>query len=77
MAQKDVLVKPCEPRYDEVYEQGVQWLNNLDKPACETEQQSWTCPNMKGVDNDNDMSGEHYECKVCGRRMFLDYEEMK
>jgi hypothetical protein len=45
--------------------------------VCQTERESWSCPNMKGVEGDTDMSGEHYECKVCGRTMFLDYEEMK
>lgn len=44
---------------------------------CATERQSWTCPNMKGVEGDVSMEYEHYECKVCGRTMKLDYEEMK
>jgi len=44
---------------------------------CTTDRQSWSCPNMKDVEGDTDMSGEHYECKVCGRRMFLDYDEMR
>lgn len=35
------------------------------------------CPNMKGVDGDTDMSGDNYECKVCGQRVWLDYEDMK
>ncbi len=34
------------------------------------------CPNMKMRD-DNSMEGETYDCKVCGARVFLDYEDMK
>lgn len=45
--------------------------------TCATERESWTCKNMKSVDGDTDMEYEHYECKVCGRRMKLDYEEMR
>jgi hypothetical protein len=44
---------------------------------CKTARESWRCPNMKPRDDDRDMSGEHYECKVCGRTMFLDYDEMR
>ncbi len=49
------------------------------KPAepCKTERESWSCKNMKEVEGDLSMTHEHYECKVCGRRMALDYEEMK
>jgi hypothetical protein len=50
---------------------------SLGKKPCETERQSWQCPNMKPRENDNDMSGEHYECKVCHRHVFLDYDEMR
>ena len=35
------------------------------------------CPNMKEVDGDTDMSFEHYECKECGLRDYLDYDEMR
>ena len=44
---------------------------------CRSERDSWTCKNMKPVDGDTDMQFEHYECKVCGRHMSLDYDEMK
>lgn len=44
---------------------------------CATERETWTCPNMRGVDGDLSMDYEYYECKVCGRTMKLDYEEMK
>lgn len=44
---------------------------------CESDRASWTCENMKPVEGDTDMQFEHYECKVCGRRMSLDYDEMK
>jgi hypothetical protein len=44
---------------------------------CQTERESWTCPNMKSVPGDKDMSGDNYACKVCGRTMWLDYEEMR
>jgi len=35
------------------------------------------CPNMQPKENDTDMNYEHYECKVCGKTDYLDYEEMK
>lgn len=35
-----------------------------------------SCPNLVERD-DHSMSGETYDCKVCGEHMFLDYEEMK
>ena len=35
------------------------------------------CPNMKPVEGDTDMEREHYECKVCGKTDWLDYEDMK
>ena len=44
---------------------------------CQTRQESWACPNMKEVENDTSMTYEHYECKICGRRMALDYDEMR
>ena len=48
----------------------------LGSKPCETDRQSWRCPNMLPRDNDTDMRGEHYDCKVCGRHVFLDYDEM-
>lgn len=49
-----------------------------EKPIpCKTERESWSCPNMKGRENDTDLTGEHYECKVCGQTIFLDYDEMR
>lgn len=44
---------------------------------CTTERESWTCPNMKSVRDDRDMTGDNYKCAVCGRTMWLDYEEMR
>lgn len=44
---------------------------------CKTDRESWNCPNMKEVENDTSMTHEHYECKICGRRMALDYDEMR
>ena len=35
------------------------------------------CPNMKEVERDLSMDREHYKCDVCGKRDYLDYEEMK
>jgi len=49
---------------------------NTDEP-CQTEQQSWTCKNMEPIEGDTSMEYEYYECKICSRRMKLDYEEMK
>lgn len=51
--------------------------SSLGRVPCETDRQSWSCPNMKDVEGDLDMSFEHYECEMCGRRISLDYEEMK
>lgn len=44
---------------------------------CATERESWQCPNMKDRDDDRDMEREHYDCKVCGRHVALDYDEMR
>lgn len=49
----------------------------VDVQQCETEEESWSCKNMLGVVGDMSMTHEHYECKVCGRRMSLDYDEMR
>lgn len=55
------------------------WNENkeLGKEPCKTERDSWQCPNMQAVENDTSMTHEHYACNVCGRRVALDYEEMK
>lgn len=45
--------------------------------SCATDRESWACLNMKPIEDDSDMQYEHYECKVCGRTMKLDYEEIK
>ena len=44
---------------------------------CATERDSWGYPNMREVEGDTSMTHEHYACTVCGRRMALDYEEMR
>lgn len=49
----------------------------LGQRPCANDRDSWQCPNMKEVEGDTDMEYEHYECKLCGRRISLDYEEMK
>lgn len=51
--------------------------HSLGKEPCATERQSWQCPNMREVEGDTSMTHEHYECKVCGRRVALDYDEMR
>lgn len=45
--------------------------------VCQSARESWTCPNMKEREGDTSMDYEHYACKVCGRTMKLDYEEMR
>jgi len=35
------------------------------------------CPNMRERDNCQSMSYEHYDCKVCGEHIALDYDEMR
>ena len=42
------------------------------KMHCKTDRESWRCPDRKERANGLDMSGEHYECKVCEMRHFLD-----
>ncbi len=44
---------------------------------CKTERDSWQCKNMLPVDGDTSLTHEHYACTVCGRRMSLDYDEMR
>ena len=55
------------------------WTNNpeLGKHACTTERDSWQCPNMKRRENDRDMTGENYDCALCGRHEWLDYDDMR
>ena len=50
---------------------------SLGKTPCTTERQTWQCPNMKPIPGDTDMSFEHYKCNLCGKKISLDYEEMK
>ena len=38
---------------------------------------SLSCPNMKDRENDTSMSYEHYDCKVCGGHIALDYDDMR
>jgi len=52
-------------------------VSDKNDSPCTPERDSWTCKNMRPVEGDLDMEYEHYECKVCGRTMKLDYEEMK
>jgi hypothetical protein len=35
------------------------------------------CPNMKEREGCTSMSYEHYDCKVCGAHVALDYDEMR
>lgn len=42
---------------------------------CQTEKESLTCKNMK--EYGQDMDCERYKCGVCGRKLKLDYDEMK
>lgn len=49
----------------------------LGKTPCSTDRNSWQCPNMRPVPADVSMTHEHYECNVCGRRVSLDYDDMK
>ena len=51
--------------------------SSLGELTCKTKQDSWRCPNMKEVEGDLDMNYEHYECKICGKTMKLDYDEMR
>ena len=50
---------------------------SLGATPCTTDRQSWQCPNMKDREDDRDMSGENYDCKLCGRHIWLDYDEMR
>ena len=35
------------------------------------------CPNMREREGDTSMTYEHYDCKVCGMHIALDYDEMR
>lgn len=52
----------------------------MDEALCVVDEKEWTtwrCPNMQEKEGDLDMEYERYECKVCGKTMKLDYEEMR
>ncbi len=49
----------------------------LGKEPCKTDRETWQCPNMQRVDGDRSMTHEHYECKLCGKRHALGYDEMR
>lgn len=52
----------CEPRF-------IKYDENNPKGY-------WTtCPNIK--ETGGGFEGEQYECDVCGKRYYLDYEDMK
>ncbi len=55
------------------------WKNDpsLGGLPCATERDSWQCPRMLPKEDDESMTHEHYECKLCGRRVALDYDEMR
>jgi len=52
-------------------------MNNAsDKiTRCNTEQESWSCPNM--LETWSDFHCEYYKCKICDRRMTLYYDDMR
>jgi hypothetical protein len=50
---------------------------DIEPVHCKTERDSWTCPNMKEVENDTSLTHEHYKCDLCGRRVSLDYDEIR
>lgn len=49
----------------------------LGKIPCTTDRESWQCPNMKYRADDNDMRGETYDCAVCGKRAYIDYDDIR
>lgn len=55
------------------------WPENpgLGKDPCKTERDSWQCPNMTPRHGDRDLTGDNYDCQVCGRHVWLSYEEMQ
>ena len=44
---------------------------------CQSDRESWSCINMRPEPGDTSMTHEHYACQVCGRRVSLDYDEMR
>lgn len=46
-------------------------------PAAACTTPSLKCPNMKDREGCTSMSYEHYDCKVCGGHIALDYDEMR
>lgn len=54
------------------------WENkSLGKSPCTEERDTWICPNMLPVKDDRSFTHEHYECKMCGKRHALDYDEIR
>ncbi len=49
----------------------------LGAEKCANERDSWQCPNMNHVGSDTDMNFERYKCEKCGRRVTLDYDDMR
>ncbi len=56
---------------------GLKEDKELGKEPCKSEHDSWRCPNMQEVKDDTSLTHEHYSCPVCGRRVALDYGEIK
>lgn len=52
-------------------------IAGTENVMCTTDRQSWSCKNMQEVVGDLSMTHEHYKCELCGRRMKLDYDEMR
>lgn len=46
-----------------------------EPPECKALERKLSCPNIKEVGGG--MQGEQYDCQVCGRRIYLDYDEMR
>ncbi len=61
----------------DAHQEMIATLKGEDKEPCKTDRDSWGCKNMREVEGDTSMTREHYACKVCGRRMALDYDEMR
>jgi hypothetical protein len=52
-------------------------LGSVAKTKCQTERDAWDCENMREIEGNTSMTHEYYACTVCGRRMSLDYDEMR
>ena len=68
-----------EPETDPTYHDmlAAHWANKSEiKTSCiyrlKTE-----CPNMKEREGCTSMTYEHYDCKICGAHVALDYDEMR